>query len=47
MIFKDVAIFDYGFEKAKVFLNVDADSISLTKEELQEMIDEIENRECE
>ena len=45
MIFSDSAVFDYDFKEDKVFLNVNEESISFTKEELQEMIMNIENNE--
>tara|TARA_R110002167_G_scaffold230605_1_gene435816 strand:- start:296 stop:436 length:141 start_codon:yes stop_codon:yes gene_type:complete len=45
MRFKDSSIFDYGFDGNYAYIQTAADEILLTKEELQEMIVEIENRE--
>lgn len=42
MNFEDSNIFDYSFRNGKAQLNVNSDSIELTVEELQEMIDIIE-----
>jgi hypothetical protein len=48
MFFKDKAIADYEFEAEKVTLQIEpkfkAEDIFLTKTELEDMLDEMENR---
>ena len=44
MIFKDSNIFDYEFTDKSVSINVFTDSVELTKEELEQMIQIIEDR---